>query len=303
MIAKPATKKTAPTLSKLSVGDRVTENIKSVTCYSNFADQKIKDQITKYVHETRLGTVKEVFIKTNKRGDRRHYAHVLWDGFKTPTEHEQSRLRIHVEAQIKKEAAEATQAGQPKQVNKKKTVASVSITNLYTVKDREVFTAKTEQGYVGCVRMSAGICFTHETFASALEAANKARSLKKLLERPIEQECKETKKKTKETTKCVVKKTSKKVTLKSRLYTLDETKAMPLLRFREVWVIIKGSMYVSDCLDKERRSLVSYTSNKDKAMYYTCHEKAKMTMRVLKGTVGPGFDLKRFFIENKDTES
>lgn len=299
MITKSAAKKTAPTLSKLSVGDRVTENIKSVTCYSNNADQKIKDQVAKYVHETRVGTVKEVFIKTNKRGDRRHYAQVLWDGFKTPTEHEQSRLRIHVEAQLKKEPAVATPVAHPKQVSNKKTVASVNIMNLDTVKDREVFTAKTEEGYVGCVRMSAGICFTHDTFASALEAANKARSLKKLLERPIEQDCKETKKKTKETTKCVVKKTNKKVTLRSKLYTLDETKAMPLLRFQEVWVIIKDSMYVSDCLDRERRNLVSYTSDKEKALYFTCHEKAKMTMRVLKGTIGPGFDLKRFFIENQ----
>lgn len=299
MITKPATKKTAPTLSKLSVGDRVTENIKSVACYSEFADQKVKERISKFVHETRVGTVKEVFIKTNKRGDRRHYAHVLWDGFKTPTEHEQSRLKIHTEAQLKKEAEESTRVNSPKQVSKKKTVASVNITNLCTVKDREVFTAKTEEGYVGCVRMAAGICFTHETFTSALEAANKARSLKKLLEQPIEQECKETKKKTEETTKRVVKKTNKKVALCSRLYTLDETKAMPLLRFQEVWVIIKDSMYVSHCLDKERKNLVSYTSNKDSALYFTCHEKAKMTMRVLKGTVGPGFDLKRFFIENK----
>lgn len=299
MITKPTAKKTAPTLSKLSVGDRVTENTKSIACYSDFADQKIKDRIAKQIHETRVGTVKEVFLKTNKRGDRRHYAQVLWDGFKTPTEHEQSRLRIHVEAQMKKEMAEATRAEPPKQISKKKTVASVNITNLCTVKDREVFTAKTEEGYVGCVRMSAGICFTHETFTSALEAANKARSLKKLLEQPIEQECKETKKKTKETSKCVVKKTNKKVTLRSRLYTLDETKAMPLLRFQEVWVIVKDALYVSDCLDRERKNLVSYTSNRDKAMYFTCHEKAKMTMRVLKGTIGPGFDLKRFFIENK----
>lgn len=298
MITKSAAKKTAPTLSKLSVGDRVTENIKSVACYSNNADQKIKDQVAKYVHETRVGTVKEVFIKTNKRGDRRHYAQILWDGFKTPTEHEQSRLRIHAEAQLKQEAVKATVVAQTKQINKKKTVASVNIMNLATVKDREVFTARTEDGYVGCVRMNAGICFTHDIFTSALEAANKARSLKKLLERPTEQECKETKKKTKETTKCVVKKTNKKVVLKSKLYTLDETKAMPLLRFKEVWVIIKDSMYVSDCLDRERRNLVSYTSDKEKALYFTCHEKAKMTMRVLKGTIGPGFDLKRFFIEN-----
>lgn len=281
--------------SKFKIGDRVTENIKNITCVSPFADQKTKDQIAGYINGTRLGTVKEVFVKTNKRGDRRHYASVLWDGFKSTTEHEQGRLMIHTASQIQKEDKVPT-------APKKKSSTAVEILNLDAVKEKEVFTAKTEKGYVGCVRLTSGVCFTVDVFSSALEAANKARSLKRLLEQPTNQECKETKKNTEEIKKCVVKKTNRKVTLKSRLYTLDETKAMPLLRFQEVWVIIKDSMYVSDCLDKERRSLVSYTSNKDKAMYFTCHEKAKMTMRVLKGTVGPGFDLKRFFIENKDTE-
>jgi hypothetical protein len=278
--------------SKFKIGDRVTENTKNITCVSPFAEQKIKDKVSDYVNGTRLGTVKEVFVKTNKRGDRRHYASVLWDGYKSTTEHEQGRLMIHAAAQIEKEDAAA-------QKPKKKSATAVEILNLNAVKEKEVFTAKTEEGYVGCVRLINGVCFTVEVFSSALEAANKARSLKRQLEQPTTQECKETKKNTEEIKKCVVKKTVKKVALRSRLYTLDETKAMPLLRFQEVWVIIKDSMYVSDCLDKERRNLVSYTSNKDKALYFTCHEKAKMTMRVLKGTIGPGFDLKRFFIENK----
>jgi hypothetical protein len=289
------TKRIRPlTPSKFKIGDRVTENIKNIACFSESLDQKIKDKLTGYVNETRIGTVKEVFVKTNKRGDRRHYASVLWDGFKSTTEHEQGRLAIHAAAQIKKEDAAATASNK-----KKKSVTAVEILNLDAVKEKEVFTAKTEQGYVGCVRLTAGVCFTVEIFSNALEAANKARSLKRQLEQPTTPECKETKKNTEEIKKCVVKKTNRKVALRSRLYTLDETKAMPLLRFQEVWVIIKDSMYVSDCLDKERRNLVSYTSNKDKALYFTCHEKAKMTMRVLKGTIGPGFDLKRFFIENK----
>lgn len=278
--------------SKFTVGDRVTENIKNITCVSPFADQKTKDQVAGYVNGTRLGTVKEVFVKTNKRGDRRHYAAVLWDGFKSTTEHEQGRLSIHAASQIEKERLVAADA-------KKKSSTSVEILNLDAVREKEIFTAKTENGYVGCVRLTSGVCFTVDVFSSALEAANKARSLKRLLEQPAARECKETKKNTEEIKKCVVKKTVKKVTLRSRLYTLEETKAMPLLRFQEVWVIVKDSMYVSDCLDRERRSLVSYTSNKDKALYFTCHEKAKMTMRVLKGTIGPGFDIKRFFIENK----
>lgn len=278
--------------SKFKIGDRVTENTKNITCVSPFADEKTKNQIAGYINGTRLGTIKEVFVKTNKRGDRRHYASVLWDGFKSTTEHEQGRLAIHAASQIKQEDLVAS-------VSKKKSSTAVEILNLDAVKEKEVFTAKTETGYVGCVRLTSGVCFTVDVFSSALEAANKARSLKRQLEQPSLQECKETKKKTEEIKKCVVKKTVKKVTLKSRLYTLDETKAMPLLRFQEVWVIIKDSMYVSECLDKERRNLVSYTSDQNKAMYFTCHEKAKMTMRVLKGTVGPGFDLKRFFIENK----
>lgn len=283
--------------SKFKVGDRVTENLKGISFVSPFADKKVKETVANYVYETRVGTVKEVYIKTNKRGDRRHYATVLWDHLKSPMEHEQGRLKIHAASQVVNPVKlEQKEAPKP---TKKKSTQSVEILNLDLVKEKEIFTAKTENGYVGCVRMNAGVCLTVEVFSNALEAANRARSLKRQLELPKPQACNETQKKTEETKKCVVKKTNKKVAFKSRLYTLDETKAMPLLRFQEVWVIIKDSMYVSDCLDTERRNLVSYTSNKDKALYFTCHEKAKNTMRVLKGVVGPGFDLKRFFIENK----
>jgi hypothetical protein len=281
--------------SKFKVGDRVTENVKNIAFVSPFADKKVRDTVASYVHETRVGTVKEVFVKTNSRGDRRHYASVLWDHLKSAMEHEQGRLKLHAASQ----EVNPVKAESKPQAPKKKSKTSVEIRNLDTVKEKDIFTAKTEEGYVGCVRMSAGVCLTIEVFGSALEAANKARSLKRQLELPKPQDCKEIRKNPEETKKCVVKKTNKKVTLRSRLYTLDETKAMPLLRFQEVWVIIKDSMYVSDCLDTERRNLVSYTSNQDKALYFTCHEKAKNTMRVLKGVVGPGFDLKRFFIENK----
>lgn len=275
------------TPSKLKVGDRVTENIKNVTCVSPFADKKVKDTVAGYIHNTRVGTVKEVFVKTNKRGDRRHYATVLWDHLKTPTEHEQGRLKVHMEV------------SKPSEPKKSKQTTSVEIWNLGLVTDKEIFTAKTEDGYIGCVRMASGICLTATVHDSALEAANKARSLKRMLTAPSTQDCEETRKKTEVAKKCVVTKTKKKVTLRSRLYTLDETLAMPLLRFREVWIITKDLMYVSDCLDKERKNLVSYTTDQEKALYFTCHEKAKMTMRVLKSTVGPGFDLKRFFIENR----
>lgn len=283
--------------SKFKVGDRVSESIKNIAFVSPFADKKVKDTVASYIHETRVGTVKEVFVKTNSRGDRRHYASVLWDHLKSTMEHEQGRLKLHAASQEIKVID--TEIKDKPQTSKKKSKTSVEILNLDTVKEKDIFTAKTENGYLGCVRMHTGVCLTVEVFESALEAANKARSLKRQLELPKPQDCKEIRKNSEEIKKCVVKKTNKKVALRSRLYTLDETKAMPLLRFQEVWVIIKDSMYVSDCLDTERRNLVSYTSNRDKALYFTCHEKAKNTMRVLKGVVGPGFDLKRFFIESK----
>ena len=85
--------------SKFKVGDRVSESIKNIAFVSPFADKKVKDTVANYIHETRVGTVKEVFVKTNSRGDRRHYASVLWDHLKSTMEHEQGRLKLHVASQ------------------------------------------------------------------------------------------------------------------------------------------------------------------------------------------------------------
>jgi len=295
-MSKTTKQKPPMTPSKLNVGDRVTVSVKNITCVNQFADKKTKDQVAAYNNATRVGTVKEVFVKTNKRGDRRHHALVLWDGYRSLTEHEQGRLKIHTESQIKKE-----ETNQTLKTSAEKSKTSVLIHNLKTVEGKDIFTAKTEQGYVGCVRLLSGICITPDEYPSALQAANKARNLKKLLQQPATGKCEETKKKSADSKKDVVKKTSGRVTLRSKLYTFGETTAMPLLRFQEVWVIVKDTAYVQDCLNKERRSLVRYTYDRDKALYFTCHEKAKMTMRVLKSTVGPGFDLMRFFIENKES--
>lgn len=161
--------------------------------------------------------------------------------------------------------------------------------------DKEIFTAKTEEGYVGCVRLENYVCFTVEVFDTALRAANKARNLQRTLKTSNLKENKNDE----ESLKVASKKPKKKVACRQKLYTLAETEAMPLLRFQEVWVITKGDLYVKECLDKERKELIRYTKEKDQAKYFVDHEKAKMTMRVLKGVVGPGFDLARFFIENK----
>jgi hypothetical protein len=172
---------------------------------------------------------------------------------------------------------------------------SVEITKILKTTDKTIFTAKTDEGYVGCVRKEDYVCFTVDVYDSVLKAANGARSLEKKL-RDAHVNSKPAKdKKIQITTKSK----KKKVRCSEKLYTLADTQAMPLLSFQEVWVIVRGEEYVSDCLNKEKKKLVSFTSERDKAKYFADHEKAKMTMRVLKGVVGPGFDLKRFFIQLK----
>lgn len=165
--------------------------------------------------------------------------------------------------------------------------------NILVDNDKSLWAAKIDGGYVGCVKMDNYVCFTVEVFESALMAANKARNLQKNLKNG------DNVKNSTENVKSPSKKPKKKVTYSQKLYTLGETQAMPLLRFQEVWVITKDDEYVRDCLDQKNKKLVSYTKDRDKAKFYSDHEVAKMNMRTLKNIVGPGFNLMRFFIENK----
>ena len=165
--------------------------------------------------------------------------------------------------------------------------------------DKEIFTAQAEGGYVGCFRIEKGVFFTSELYTSALTAANAARKLKKEIvqEKKIKVSVKSKQTKAKKSSS----KNKNSVNYPWRLFTSDEVDRMPLLRFREVWIIIKGDEFVSDALNKEKKKIVELTSKKDQAKVFDCHEEAKRIMRVLKSTVGPGFDLKRFFIKNKES--
>lgn len=165
--------------------------------------------------------------------------------------------------------------------------------NLLIDNDKALWTTKVDGGYVGCIKTDNFVCFTVEVFESALKAANKARNLQKNLKNS------DNVKNSTKTVKSPSKKLKKKVTYSQKLYTLGETHTMPLLRFQEVWVITKDDVYVLDCLDQKNKKLVSYTRDRDKAKFYSDHEMAKMNMRTLKNIVGPGFNLMRFFIENK----
>jgi len=78
--------------SRLTIGDRV-EEIK------NFGDHCINknhpkfDQITSMIHTRRRGNVVGFTVKRNSRGHTINYAMVVWDQFKTPTQHHVMRLK------------------------------------------------------------------------------------------------------------------------------------------------------------------------------------------------------------------
>jgi hypothetical protein len=168
----------------------------------------------------------------------------------------------------------------------------MEILNLPETQTKEIFTAKTERGYVGCVHNQFCFYVTTEVFSNALQAANAARKLKKSIEVTNTPQ-KSSKKIKKSSAPC-----KKTVRWSSRLYTLAEVETMPLLRFKEVWIILKDDQYVADCLNHEKKKLVSLSHQKEKAKLFRCHEEAKSTMRTLRGVIGPGFNLMRMFIES-----
>ena len=83
--------------SRLVIGDRV-EEIK------NFGDHCIQkshpqyDKITSMIHTRRRGNVVGFEVKRNSRGHAINYAMVVWDQFKTPTQHHVMRLKRMEEA-------------------------------------------------------------------------------------------------------------------------------------------------------------------------------------------------------------
>ena len=172
----------------------------------------------------------------------------------------------------------------------------MDILNIPAEVTKEIFTAKAGGKYVGCVRMVDYICFTAETFDSALKAANKARNLKRRLS---QQNGTQLEKKSVPTNSSSLK-VKKKVVYHQRLFSLPEIKVMPLLQFKEVWVILKDNQYVSDCLNKKEKKLVSYSAKCSEAKLFKYHDEAKSMITTLKGVLGPGFELARFFIQNED---
>lgn len=76
-------------------GDKVKEKPKATDyCVRSSAPDSLKDQIFKISTGQRVGTVVKTYIIKNKRGARRVYVDVLWDGSSRPASHEQTRLTL-----------------------------------------------------------------------------------------------------------------------------------------------------------------------------------------------------------------
>jgi hypothetical protein len=174
----------------------------------------------------------------------------------------------------------------------------MEILGIPTEAAKDVFTAKTDQGYVGCVQADVCFYFTAEVFTSALQAANAARKLRKEISVKWGKDTEE-EPKTLTKSKKGSKKTKKKVRYLNRLYTQAEVETMPLLRFREVWIILRDGAYVSDCLNFEKKELVNYSKNVEGAKLFSRHEDAKSIMKTLQGVIGPRFKLMRMYVENE----
>lgn len=79
------TKESRRTPFKFAVGDRVAEKPR---IHLGLAVK----QENQRRYSSRIGTVTELRTKTRTDGHQRKYIAVLWDGFKTPSEHDQMRL-------------------------------------------------------------------------------------------------------------------------------------------------------------------------------------------------------------------
>jgi hypothetical protein len=161
-------------------------------------------------------------------------------------------------------------------------------------KDKEIYTIKVGGLYYGLVwsERNQTIYITEESAATALQAANEARKLKKYKDAgklPVREPAAR-----KNTDR--VKKTKP-----IKLYTEAEMTGMTHLRFREAWVVTNlTGQYVETSLTRDK--VVKYNKNKDKAQVFKSYEEASMLAKTLDSVYAVGHSLKRFFIENTNPD-
>ena len=82
--------------SRFQPGDRVKlKQAGRMYIVREFASKELKDRVNNIHNTEKIGTVKEIFTKETKNGSQFHYARVLWDMCKVPSEHHQMRLMLY----------------------------------------------------------------------------------------------------------------------------------------------------------------------------------------------------------------
>lgn len=160
--------------------------------------------------------------------------------------------------------------------------------------DKEIYTLKIGALYHGLVwdAQEQTLHITDDGVATALQAANTARKLKKYKDTGEAPKKKQAPRKNTDK----VKKTKP-----VKLYSESEMAGMTHLRFREAWVILnlKG-LYVETSLTATR--VVKYSKNRDKAQVFRTYEEASMLAKTLDSVHAVGHTLKRFFIESTNPD-
>ena len=76
-----------------SVGDRVRERAYQKEAFGRaLLPQEKRDKKTLYYNNARVGQIVQIIQKRNKKGGRVEYLDILWDGYKTPSQHMRNRV-------------------------------------------------------------------------------------------------------------------------------------------------------------------------------------------------------------------
>lgn len=149
---------------------------------------------------------------------------------------------------------------------------------------KDVFTAKINGRYHGVIRCGGDLYLTHAVFESALQAANKARNLKKLYFSNVSFKSPSTSKK------------MTKLAEKPFLFTKAEMASKPDLKFREVWVVQNpNGEYLATYL--KNNTVAKYSLKREEAELFNTYEEAQMKANTLDMLVQRGHKLKKFLVD------
>lgn len=155
--------------------------------------------------------------------------------------------------------------------------------------EKEIFTLKSQDKYYGIVQGDSEFFVSPEVFDSPLKAANHARSIARQLRK--ENRLPSQAHSLKKVEAPVIR---SKVIKKKQLFTEAEVAVRTHLKFKEVWVILNpDGRFVAEAI--KNKTLVKYSSTREKALVFGSYEDALYTSTTLDMVVRKGHQLRRYF--------